>query len=101
MLLAWQLYRANKGQIHFGQCIVAAWKVLRLNAALQEGLVRFSFQKMNGEVREAVGTLKPDLFTAPPKGTDRVEYMTLVRYYDVEKNAIRSFRAERIIQVAA
>jgi hypothetical protein len=102
MLLAWRIYRSNNGQVSFGQCMVSAWKVLRLNAALQEGLVRFTFQKVNGEVREAVGTLKADLFVAtPPKATDRPEFMTLVRYYDVEKNAIRSFRAERLIQVAA
>lgn len=102
MRLAWRLYRENRGQVALGHCIVAAWKVLRLNAALQEGLVRFTFRKMNGEVREAVGTLKSDLFVAtPPKVTERPEYLTHVRYFDVEKNAIRSFRAERLLQVAA
>lgn len=100
MRLAWRLYRENKRQLAFGACMVAAWKVLRLNAALQHGLVRFSFQKLNGEVREAVGTLRSDLFVVPPKTTDRPEFLTVVRYFDLDKNAIRSFRAERILRVA-
>lgn len=101
MRLAWRLYEHNKRAIRLGDCMAAAHKVLRLNEAMQHGLVRFTFQKINGEVRNAIGTLRPDLFVAPPPTVEEPEGLTLVRYYDVEKNGIRSFRAERIVRVAA
>ncbi len=100
MRLAWAIRRKTPG-LDFGAAEEAAWKVLRLHTALQYGSVRFSFRKENGEVREAVGTLRADLFVQPPKPVERTERLTLMRYYDVEKNAIRSFRADRIVQVAA
>jgi hypothetical protein len=100
MVMAWILHRQSP-QLSFGQCMAAAWKTLRLYAALRDGTVRFSFRKENGELRQALGTLVPDLFVAPPKNSDYLEGMTLVRYFDVEKNAIRSCRADRLVQVAA
>jgi hypothetical protein len=100
MVMAWVIRRQSP-QLTFGQSISAAWKLLRLYTGLRSGLVRFSFRKENGELRQAVGTLVPDLFATPPKGSGYMEGMTLVKYFDVEKNAIRSCRADRLVQVAA
>lgn len=52
-------------------------------------------------MREACGTLNPDLFQYEHKGSDRAESPTAIKYFDLDKNAWRSFRAERILKVAA
>ncbi|MCE7925034.1 MAG: DUF2693 domain-containing protein [Haliscomenobacteraceae bacterium CHB4] len=85
----------------WGQCQAQAWQVVHLRTALRSGAARFTFQKQNGEVREAYGTLNPDLFQYEYKGSDRIESPTAIKYFDLDKNAWRSFRAERILKVAA
>lgn len=85
----------------WSQCLVQAWKVIKLKNQLREGIVSFSFQKTNGEVREAKGTLSTEHFNYTSKGTSKPSPITLVKYFDMEKNSFRSFRAERILNIAA
>lgn len=98
--LAWQILRQNQF-LTWGQCQAQAWQVVRLRSALRAGATRFTFQKQDGEVREAYGTLNPSLFSYEHKGSDRAESPTAIKYFDLEKNAWRSFRAERILKIAA
>ena len=100
LTLAHAIRRQNQF-LTWGQCQAQAWQVVRLRAALRAGATRFTFQKQDGEVREAYGTLNTALFQYDYKGTDRAESPTAIRYFDLDKNAWRSFRAERILQVAA
>lgn len=98
--LAWAIRRQNQF-LTWGQCQAQAWKVCKLRAELRAGAVRFTFQKTDGEVRQAYGTLNAELFAYTSKGSERVESPCQIRYFDLEKNAFRSFRAERILSVAA
>ena len=100
LTLAHQIRRQNQF-LSWGQCQAQAWQVVRLRAALRAGAVHFVFQKQDGEVREAFGTLHPDFFQYEYKGSDRAENPTAIKYFDLDKNAWRSFRAERILKVAA
>ncbi|MFN8304039.1 MAG: SH3 beta-barrel fold-containing protein [Saprospiraceae bacterium] len=100
LALAWAIRRQNQF-LTWGQCQAQAWQVARLRHRLRAGAARFTFQKQDGEVREAYGTLNPALFQYEHKGTDRAESPTAIRYFDLDKNAWRSFRAERILKVAA
>lgn len=100
LALAWAIRRQNQF-LTWGQCQAQAWKVARLRVALRAGATRFTFQKQDGEFREAYGTVNPSLFSYEHKGSDRAESPTAIKYYDLEKNAWRSFRAERILRVAA
>ena len=100
LTLAHQIRRQNQF-LTWGQCQAQAWQVVRLRSALHAGITRFTFQKQDGEVREAFGTLNPSLFQYEHKGSDRAESPTAIRYFDLEKGAWRSFRAERILKVAA
>jgi len=102
LTLAHSIRRQNQF-LTWGQCQAQAWKVVRLRSALRAGAARFSFQKTDGEVREAYGTTNAGLFQYQSKGTaaDRAESPCQIKYFDLEKNAWRSFRAERILSVAA
>ena len=75
---------------------------------LSEGIVRFLYEKNNGEIREALGTRNIDIlmndegsgFTEDdkPKGTGR-EYETSCPYWDLEKKAWRSVRIDSVITI--
>lgn len=100
LTLAHHIRRQNQF-LSWGQCQTQAWQVARLRSALFAGATRFTFQKQDGDVREAYGTLNPDLFQYEYKGSERAESPTAIKYFDLDKNAWRSFRAERILKVAA
>lgn len=75
---------------------------------LSEGVVRFLYEKNNGEIREALGTRNIDILMNDegsgfaeddkPKGTDR-EYETSCPYWDLEKKAWRSVRIDSVITI--
>ncbi len=64
---------------------------------LKEGIVEFEFIKKDGTVRSAKGTLEPSLLPPPkPEGDSEVaaprkKNENVFVYYDLEKNAFRSF----------
>lgn len=66
--------------------------------ALNEGVVKFSFTKINGEQRIAIGTRNPDILNAvggTPKGSaeDRKEQNpTIYCFFDLVKGAWRCFK---------
>lgn len=76
-----------------------------LKTMLSEGLVTFTFKKVNGEIRSATGTriLKPYIamgFTDAdmPKGTGK-ETPGVVAFWDIDKGAWRSVREDSIISI--
>ena len=76
-----------------------------LKTMLSEGLVTFTFKKVNGEIRSATGTriLKPYIamgFTDAdmPKGTGK-EVPGVVAFWDIDKGGWRSVREDSIISI--
>lgn len=97
---AMKLAHAIKKQnifLSWGQCQKQAWKVARLKDAMQTRIVNFIYQKQNGEVRTAKGTLSGSFFNYETKNSKRNDPMTAIKYFDWDKQAFRSFRAERIL----
>ena len=70
---------------------------------LKNGVVRFSYRKTDGSVREAVGTLNPailDLFTGSDKPKSRNQGSPdCVHYFDLERKGWRCFCPENLITV--
>ena len=65
---------------------------------MQIGIVKFYFQKVDGTIREAFGTLKTS--TLPPtKDSKRTPNPTCQVYYDTEKEAYRCFKKANLIRV--
>ena len=93
--LAWAI-RKQSG-LSWGECQNRAWRVARLRAAMQAGPVGFAYLKEDGSERRALGTLNSELFQYESKGTGKASGSAVVKYWDIEAGAFRSFRAERLL----
>ncbi len=97
MCLAWQLVKRNG--FTMSEALKVAWANMKLKAAMKNRIVKFYFQKVDGSIREAYGTLKESLLP-PIKGTDsRKKSDTLQVYFDTEKQAYRSFKVANLIKI--
>lgn len=96
MKYAWQLWRATKQQWRI--CMIKAWQLYRLAKNMREGVVTFYYQKANGSIRKAVGTLKnlPAGATLGGKKVTKPSYKTMA-YFDTEKSSFRCFKIENFI----
>ena len=89
MRMAWQFVKRNG--FTMSRALKQAWANVKLSAAMRNGIVKFYFQKVDGTLREAYGTLKAELLP-PTEGTGRKPSDTVQVYYDTEKQAYRSFK---------
>ncbi len=94
MSRAWELARTT-GKT-FAICLAKAWALYRLTKRMRTGIVLFCYEKTDGTLRRAKGTLRD--VAALVKGSG-AESPKTVRYFDVEVNAFRSFRIENLITI--
>ena len=74
----------------FSEAMKQAWAIYKLKAAMKKGIVKFFFDKVDGTVREAFGTL--DERVVPSSGGSRSASPSVVPYWDTEKQAWRCFK---------
>lgn len=79
-----------------------AWWFESFRKQLRSGVYRFSYFKIDGQIREARGTLDPSLIPddfAPKSGMDpdALEPASTFRYYDLDAAGWRSFRLDNFI----
>lgn len=86
--------------LSFSEVQTQGWKVLRLTEKMREKQAKFTFRKVNGELREAIGTVDYALErTIVKRGKQKIP---TIRYFDLTKNSDgqpkgwRSFRAELV-----
>lgn len=74
--------------------------IQELRQGLHEGVVHFKYEKVDGTIREANGTLNG--FNIPeeqyPKGTAKNINPDVQRYYDVDKQEWRSFWINKLVE---
>lgn len=92
MRRAWELFRATGKS--FAVCLSKAWQLYRLTKQMRTGVVSFCYEKTDGTLRHAKGTLQG--VAALIKGSG-VESPKTVCYFDVEANGFRSLRIENLI----
>ena len=80
----------------FAVCLSKAWALYRLTKRMHKEIVTFAYEKADGSLRKAKGTLKD--VSNLIKGTGSENYKT-VRYFDVEANGFRSFKVEHLITI--
>lgn len=71
-----------------------------LRQMMVEGVVTFQYEKKDGSIRTAKGTLKPELITTPSKnGKNTVKDAGYTVYFDIEKDSFRCFAESKLIGV--
>lgn len=79
--------------------MLRAWRLHHLARRMREEVVCFTYQKNDGSIRCALGTLMqlPETFGMRKCGKPSYKTMT---YFDIEKRAFRCFRIENLMSVA-
>ncbi|WP_295878775.1 SH3 beta-barrel fold-containing protein [uncultured Alistipes sp.] len=95
MRRSWALFRTT-GKT-FSVCLSKAWQLYRLTDRMRAGVVRFAYEKADGTLRRACGTLRD--IAATIKGSGRPDDGRTVKYYDIEAAGWRSFKVENLITV--
>ena len=81
----------------FAVCLSKAWALYRLAKAMRtEDKVHFTYEKKDGSLRRAYGTLKD--VSRFVKGTGKTSE-SVFHYWDLEAAGFRSFKIENLITV--
>ena len=97
MTTAWRFFRITGES--FSDCLRRAWANFKLVAAMRTRIVKFYFQKVDGSIREAYGTLRADLIPET-KGDDRKRNDTVQTYFDTERQEYRCFKKLNLVSIA-
>lgn len=96
MKYAWQLFKATHQA--WRVCMIKAWQLYRLAKKMRRGIVTFYYQKTDGTIRKANGTLKnlPANATLGGKRMTKPSYKTM-SYFDTDKQSYRCFKIENLL----
>ncbi|MBE4949907.1 SH3 beta-barrel fold-containing protein [Chryseobacterium culicis] len=92
---AWKFFRTTG--IEFSECLKKAWKLYHLTERMKKGIVKFYFQKVDGTIREAWGTLKAGLLPESTAESNRKQNDTVQAYYDTEVGEFRCFKKFNLV----
>lgn len=96
---AWRFFRVTGES--FSDCLKRAWQIYKLSKEMKSKTIEFFYKKVNGEVRQAFGTMKDEVISDKIKGNDtRKKNEDLFTYWDCEKEAFRSFKKFNLVKVA-
>lgn len=95
MQMAWSFVRQNGYTM--SEALKTAWRNVKLRAAMHKRIVKFCFQKVDGSMRLAFGTLKSDI--VPATGDGRKPNDSLQVYYDCEKEAWRCYKRALLVSI--
>lgn len=90
---------ANDYGLSMSEALKKAWINLKLLVKMQKGIVKFYFRKVNGELREAYGTLC-EKYLPEIKRSDRKHNDTVQVYFDTERQEFRCFKKLNLVNVA-
>lgn len=79
----------------FSVCLSKAWQLYSLAKKMKSGIVSFCYEKADGTLRKAKGTLNL-IYEAK---TDRPANPKVFTYYDLEAESFRSFKVENLIKI--
>ena len=88
----------RKAQVSsWSEALKAAWKAMKVYTRMLTGTVEFTFRKVNGEVRKAIGTLHELNYVAKGTSGKSDKNADVISFWDCEKQAFRSFKAITLI----
>lgn len=95
-VFGWAYEIAHSTGKQFAVCLAKAWALYRLKKAMKQGIVSFAYEKADGTLRKAKGTLNTLRGITRKTGTSKTGSFP---YYDTEANAFRSFKIENLVTV--
>lgn len=95
MSSAWRFFRIS-GQ-SFSECLKLAWSNFKTVQKMQKGIVKFYFQKVDGSIREAYGTLSEKIIPKADQANNRKKNDTVQIYFDTECQDWRCFKKLNLI----
>ena len=95
MRLAWQFVKRNG--LEMSDALKIAWRNAKLKIAMKSKIVKFYFQKVDGTMREAYGTLSDKLMPAIAGIDNRKRNDTVQTYYDTERCEWCCFKKANLI----
>lgn len=98
MRMAWMFVK--KYGFSMSEALKQAWLNAKLKKELSKRIVKFYFQKINGEIREAWGTLASDKIPAIAGTDNRKKNDSVQTYYDTVKEEWRCFKIANLIRIA-
>lgn len=98
MSLAWQFVKRNGYAM--GEALRVAWANFRLKLMMRQRIVRFWFQKVDGSLREAFGTLATGIIPVVAGADNRKRNDTVQTYYDTEKQEWRCYKKANLMRVS-
>lgn len=99
MTLAWQFVRKNG--MNLSAALKKAWANIKLRMAMKSRIVKFYFQKVDGSVREAYGTLKEGLVPELSGNDHRKKNDTVQTFFDTEKSEWRCFKKANLMNIVS
>ena len=66
---------------------------------MKQKTVQFFYQKVNGEIRQAFGTLRDEVINTIVKETGRKPNDNMFTYFDTEKQEFRSIKKFNLIKI--
>lgn len=95
MAMAWQFVKKNG--FSMSEALKTAWLNAKLRSAMKTRIVKFYFNKVDGTIREAYGTLVETML--PPVKNDRKPAPSVQVYYDTEKQEYRCFKKANLLRM--
>ncbi len=92
--IAWEILHSTGKS--FAVCLSKSWAIYRLRKSMSKGIASFAFEKVDGSLRRAKGTLNN--IATYIKGTGQDSFKT-VAYFDVEAHGFRSFKVENLVTI--
>ena len=86
--------------ITISEALKKAWANFKLKREMTKGIVKFYFQKVDGSIREAYGTLKESIIPATAGTDNRKKNDTVQTYFDTEKQEWRCFKKLNLTSIA-
>lgn len=98
MQMAWQFVKRNG--FTMAEAMKAAWLNFKLKAKMAIMIVKFYFQKVDGSIREAYGTLNENIMPAISGNDNRRKNDTVQVYFDTEAMGFRSYKKANLLRIA-
>ena len=97
MQLAWQFVKKNGYSL--SEALKVAWMNIKLKVQMKKRIVKFYFQKVDGSLREAFGTLSESVIPQTQSNGRKMNDTCQV-YFDTEKGEWRCFKRANLIRIA-